>query len=287
MNRFGIIFLFAINLLHADVIEPGTHPVDKCVRFDNAENVPGTTFIAHIEAVSGEAPSYVIKNGQCLQKGYKFNTLSIYALPTSEIEGTGIEKIDVSKKTPVITEFYNDSFANFMVYGISLSDEFQLEAENLTYEFAENGQGSFFIQLIRIMEKDKGSLEWKEKPLPTPIPTCETLGGVCTYNDELPECDETGCPSGCGTGKYGIEGKCPQTEKRYATCCILAIPFQPDEPALPDEPTDIKAITEIPTSAPIRNVSESSDLFGGFTSVLSDFFRQITCFYGRLFGGTC
>jgi hypothetical protein len=63
----------------ADVIPPNSHPVNKCVKFVNLNGFSNVSLIGSYTGPMDRVPvTYQIENGKCLQKGYKFNRLTLY-----------------------------------------------------------------------------------------------------------------------------------------------------------------------------------------------------------------
>jgi len=79
-------------LAHADVIEPNTHAVDRCVKVTNVDSFPGIYLIAEITApgTTNQTQSmYAVKQGECLTKGYKFDGFNVYWANRSYIDSVG------------------------------------------------------------------------------------------------------------------------------------------------------------------------------------------------------
>lgn len=70
--------LFSFNVF-ADIMPPNSHPIDRCVKIVNLNEFPDIVLIGYYTGPMVEKyESYQIKDNECLTKGYKFNTLSIY-----------------------------------------------------------------------------------------------------------------------------------------------------------------------------------------------------------------
>ena len=82
--------------LHADIIPENSHYVAKCVKITNTSEYHDIRLIGDVNNLVGEDYSYVISDTECLNKGYKFNSFAIYAVPASYIEGKDINTIDWS-----------------------------------------------------------------------------------------------------------------------------------------------------------------------------------------------
>lgn len=180
---FSTFALFALFFLpvQADVIEPGTHYVQRCVAFDNARSFPGVTFLAWVEEVMGGGSEryYVVEDGVCLEKGYKFNTLSIeWYAGNPLIRGMPVTRSGNS----VVT----DGSDVFEVYGGYVDDSSPLEAENLTYRFVEKTSG-YGVELVSWLKKNQGSDAWVElgSGAPTLSPTATPV--AVTLAPDAPE----------------------------------------------------------------------------------------------------
>jgi len=91
----------SINYATADVIMPDTHAVQGCTKLTNLNEYPDIIFIGYITGPMPENrekgyDTYIIKEGDCLHKGYKFNTLFIIALKKSYVDKVGIDNINLS-----------------------------------------------------------------------------------------------------------------------------------------------------------------------------------------------
>ena len=77
---FSLAFVFFFSsTVSADVILPNSHPLSRCVKIVNLNEFPNIVLIGYYTGPMVENyESYQIKNNECLTKGYKFNSLSIY-----------------------------------------------------------------------------------------------------------------------------------------------------------------------------------------------------------------
>ncbi|MBI2602378.1 MAG: hypothetical protein HYW48_04915 [Deltaproteobacteria bacterium] len=73
-------FCFSASFAFADVIPPGHHTVTKCIKFNNLSEF--TEEIRLVGIVTGPVvkglEAYEIKNNECLNGGYKFNSHAVY-----------------------------------------------------------------------------------------------------------------------------------------------------------------------------------------------------------------
>ncbi len=68
----------------ADILRPGMRSIPYCVKIENMEHFPDVVFVGVIQQVTGggKVEGYLIKPGECLHKGYKFNMFHVFAVPT-------------------------------------------------------------------------------------------------------------------------------------------------------------------------------------------------------------
>jgi hypothetical protein len=89
----ALIVSFAFVYSFGDVIPENSHYVNKCVTITNLEDFSQITLIGYITGPI-ETPAYKITQAECLTKGYKFNTLYIYAVGNEYLNGKDISKLD-------------------------------------------------------------------------------------------------------------------------------------------------------------------------------------------------
>jgi len=77
---FSLAFVFFFSsIVSADKIPPNSHPLSRCVKIVNLNEFPNVVLIGYYTGpMVKNYESYQIKNNECLTKGYKFNSLSIY-----------------------------------------------------------------------------------------------------------------------------------------------------------------------------------------------------------------
>lgn len=84
-----LITLTCLPPLLADVIQNGYHSVNREVVFVNLEAFPELSLVAFIQGPTGVPAPYVITNNVPLTKGYKFNTLTVYAISNTLLTSKG------------------------------------------------------------------------------------------------------------------------------------------------------------------------------------------------------
>jgi hypothetical protein len=81
-NYFFMIVLlcvFAVGLASGDIMPDNSHPLERCVKFVNLDEVPDVVLIGYvIGPMIRNYEAYQIEDDVCLDKGYKFNSLNIY-----------------------------------------------------------------------------------------------------------------------------------------------------------------------------------------------------------------
>ena len=77
---FSLAFIFLIpQIASADVAPENSRSISRCVKIANLNEFPYVVLIGHYTGpMIDKYESYQIKNKECLTKGYKFNSLSIY-----------------------------------------------------------------------------------------------------------------------------------------------------------------------------------------------------------------
>ena len=93
------IFLLTIllafsNLTYCDIIPENSHSVDKCVKIINSVDFPDIVLIAYTEHPGGGSNAFVIDPTSCIEKGYKFNSLQIFAVKKSYLTNKNLDSID-------------------------------------------------------------------------------------------------------------------------------------------------------------------------------------------------
>jgi hypothetical protein len=117
--------LFAMNALSlADVILPGTHPVQCCTKIVNSGGFPDIIVIGYIRAVNGSTDRYVANQDSCLTKGYKFNGFYLLWTPKSYFDSVGLANLPIDdfikglgKKTSGAADSRLHLFTNSLTIG--------------------------------------------------------------------------------------------------------------------------------------------------------------------------
>lgn len=100
---FLISFLVLCKISYCDVVPDFSHSVKKCVKIINATDFSDISIVAHVKHPTGaDFETYFINPKTCLQKGYKFNSLYIFAVKKSYLIGKKLDSIDWSKDNKVL-----------------------------------------------------------------------------------------------------------------------------------------------------------------------------------------
>ncbi len=151
---FLFVSLLAISFVHADIIDPDTHPLNRCVKIVDANTNPDYVLISFVTGpiADSEKPT-VVDSNTCLSKGYKFNSLKLYAFDKSYFNTVGIEGIKVGKQSvpgdcaggcfmPAMTDEHAIQVTpNIEPYGGYVSDKDSRTKESIEYSIIglENG----------------------------------------------------------------------------------------------------------------------------------------------------
>lgn len=102
------IFMSITNIAHADMMPPDSHEVGKCVKIVNIDDFPDYYFIGYITGPeAGGNQFYIIKQEECLTKGYKFNELQILSVDKKYIDSIGIDNFNPFTRIPNKNYTYN------------------------------------------------------------------------------------------------------------------------------------------------------------------------------------
>jgi len=165
----ALVFLFS-STVSADVIPPNSHSLNRCVKVVNLNEFSDVVLIGHYKgSMVDKYESYQVKNNECLTKGYKFNSLSIYWN---------------TKDKPNSVEPNNLLLENVEPYGGYVDQNNPLVKENIEYSIAGFSGGKLVLYKSKqISEYNNGTpkkIETFSNPLgnkepnkitPTPTPS--------------------------------------------------------------------------------------------------------------------
>ena len=133
-----------VSIAQADVIFEGTHPVNKCVKIINSLDFPQYYVVGYLEGPMVTISNYVVRPSECLTKGYKFTTLSIYLADRNYIDSIGVENFNPSTTTS------NKSFYllsnQIEPYGGYVTNNNTITEENVEYTLVKSSNGELELQ---------------------------------------------------------------------------------------------------------------------------------------------
>lgn len=98
-----IFCLVLSNISYSDIIPENSHYIDKCVKIINANDFEEYCFIALIKSPTGDNENtYIIKPNNCLEVGYKFNNLHLFAIKKSLLAKQNLKTIDWFKDSTIL-----------------------------------------------------------------------------------------------------------------------------------------------------------------------------------------
>ena len=143
LSVFLVISLFASSA-KADVIFEGTHPIDKCVKIINSLDFPQYYVVGYLRGPMVTIPNYIVQSNECLTKGYKFTSLSLYLADRKYIDSIGIENFN-----PSATNYGNNFYIlsdQIEPSGGYVADNNALQAEYVEYNLVKSAGDKFELQ---------------------------------------------------------------------------------------------------------------------------------------------
>jgi len=106
----SFIFLISISSAKADIPpDPNKyHLVEQCTKIANISNFSDVYLVAYTTGPMTPPDPYIIEENKCLTRGYKFNTLAIYAMQKTYLDSKGIKNIDFVNDTNVLASNIKD-----------------------------------------------------------------------------------------------------------------------------------------------------------------------------------
>lgn len=92
------IFFLLFRIAFCDVIPENSHYVQKCAKITNICDFENVSLIGYVQNLLGDDYCYLISSDNCLKKGYKFNTLEIFAVNSDCVEGENVDDINLSNE---------------------------------------------------------------------------------------------------------------------------------------------------------------------------------------------
>src|SRR5215510_11847245 len=85
----------------ADIMPDGYHSVQRCVKIINLNQFSDLVLVGYVMWPPGITSfAYLIQAGQCLNGGYKFSQLKIYATTPKRAKTLGLEDLETLKQDP-------------------------------------------------------------------------------------------------------------------------------------------------------------------------------------------
>ncbi len=105
MNFYKIslftILILCFQILSSDIVPENSHHIRKCLKFNNINDFPGFSIISVVSFaghIDGMNSVNIVKNDECIYKGYKFNQLRFYAINNNLLnKNRSLENIDFEK----------------------------------------------------------------------------------------------------------------------------------------------------------------------------------------------
>ena len=114
---FSLITFFVFcKIAYCDVIPNNSHLVKKCVKISNADDFSEYSLLAYLVYPTGEPTgTYTIHSNECIELGYKFNSLHIIAIKNKYLVGKNIDTIDWLKDKHAIKVHFDTYCGDYYV----------------------------------------------------------------------------------------------------------------------------------------------------------------------------
>ncbi len=144
-----ILGMLIVNLVSADIIPLGSHPVSRCVKFVNLDEFPDVVLIGYYTGPMIETyEAYQIQNDVCLKKGYKFNLLDIYWTTREKFDVLDIQSLNPDDLTLLLD--------NVEPYGGYVDAKNPLKKETIEYSIARFNGSLIAYKSKQISEYNNG-----------------------------------------------------------------------------------------------------------------------------------
>jgi len=173
----AIIGILAVSFVSADVIPGNSHSLSRCDKFVNLNEFSDIVLIGYYTGPMVDTyEAYQIENNDCLEKGYKFNSLNIYWATKEKFDALDIENLNVADLTLLLEDVEP--------YGGYVDESNPLIKETIEYSIAGFKDGNLIIykskqtseyndgQSNKVETFDKPNVDSQE-PTPEPTPTPE------------------------------------------------------------------------------------------------------------------
>lgn len=187
MKRFmkslsaALLVLIATFQVNADIIPANSHAVERCVTITNVSQFSSMIFVAVITGpmIKGYE-TQIVSQGQCLSKGYKFNTLRLCALEKEYLSEHDLNSINFLEDQNVV---FTDS--QIETWGGYVTNENTLAEEEIYYTIAGISGTKLIVyksKHVYTYENQKTKTEVFEKPQ---IDNIRTFITAVIKNEEL------------------------------------------------------------------------------------------------------
>lgn len=158
-----VLFSSAINISHADVIPQDSHALDICIKVVNLDEFPGIDLIGYITGpmVDG-SDKYIIKQDECLTKGYKFNTLQILSATKKYIDSIDINALDINN------ENIHNLNMDIEPYGGYVDNSNPLIKVTMEYTLIQSSDNSYSLYLSKQTSEYNDGTPNKIETFPSP-----------------------------------------------------------------------------------------------------------------------
>lgn len=134
---------FSPLLVKADVIPPNSHPLERCAKVVNLDKFPDINLIAVVTGPMIDSSEIsIIKNNECISKGYKFNNIDIYWN---------------TKDKASIIDVNNSLIKSMDVHGGYVNNSSSLKKETVEYSVVKSGSGKYSLQKTKLTSESTGS----------------------------------------------------------------------------------------------------------------------------------
>jgi len=251
----AVLVILTINFASADSIPENSHSINKCVKFVNLNDFSDVVLIGYYTGpMISTYEAYQIENDKCLEKGYKLNSFSIYWTAKENFNSLNLKDL----------RLYSEKFA------IGVDDE-----GNQTY-----GNVYSPADLIFLLGDIVGYGDYVDKTDPLINVTIEySVAGysdgklvvyiskkISEYNNGQSENVETFEKPIINHKKPIFPTPTPKPTQNPETFEKPNITYKE-----PIYPTPTPELTQNPISLPVKQ----------------SFWNSISCFFKKLFGGTC
>ncbi len=160
-----------------DVILPGHHVVERCVKIENIRDYPDIVLIGVSVHPGGNWTEYIVVHDSCLSKGYKFNTFYLCWTTGDIYDSLGLEQLPIEEAIPDDPAGSGDvSQSVFLLsssiepYGGTVPDSNDLVKEDIIYALKSVGNGLELEMVGRIEHYEDGTTEQFGPSAAVPFP---------------------------------------------------------------------------------------------------------------------